>query len=435
MQFATFMELRGRTLASGKGFQRGLQRWYTSKNPNDLAYQLLKYAQREGWKQTDLLRAIHPPAPTPEHRDLYSYLSGNEDHHNVPDEKYGFDRVVTKRTRGFVPNIAWVEAYDRLKHAASPKESATIIAETGAPREFVQTEHLNSLEVWEALLTNMSLTALVRNLGKMTEIGLLTPTSAATQLVRQKLAGAESIRKSRIHPFTFLLAHSTYSGGRGFRSSKTWVPIAQVSDALDGAFYLAYKNVETTNLRWHLALDVSSSMTTAYIQGTNVSACMAAAAMSLVTANSEPMYEITGFCHEMKILGLSPRMRLDQAMRVAQDNFGSTDPSLPILWALKNKREVDVFVIYTDSELNHYGGYGYSSPGYGRYGHQNASPQPVVALADYRQKTGIDAKLICVGMTSNGFTIADPDDAGMMDVVGFDSSAPAMMAEFAKGLI
>lgn len=36
-------------------------------------------------------------------------------------------------------------------------------------------------------------------------------------------------------------------------------------------------------------------------------------------------------------------------------------------------------------------------------------------------------------MTSNGVTIADHDDGGMLDVVGFDASAPQMIADFADG--
>jgi 60 kDa SS-A/Ro ribonucleoprotein len=46
-----------------------------------------------------------------------------------------------------------------------------------------------------------------------------------------------------------------------------------------------------------------------------------------------------------------------------------------------------------------------------------------------------NAKLIVVGMVSNGFSIADPNDAGMLDVVGFDTSAPAVMADFSAGRI
>ena len=43
---------------------------------------------------------------------------------------------------------------------------------------------------------------------------------------------------------------------------------------------------------------------------------------------------------------------------------------------------------------------------------------PAQALRSYRNARGIPAKLVVVGMTSNGFSIADPDDAGMLDVVG-----------------
>ena len=46
--------------------------------------------------------------------------------------------------------------------------------------------------------------------------------------------------------------------------------------------------------------------------------------------------------------------------------------------------------------------------------------------------SGIQAKLIVVGMLSNRFTVADPTDAGMLDVVGFDTNAPQVMADFAR---
>jgi 60 kDa SS-A/Ro ribonucleoprotein len=37
-------------------------------------------------------------------------------------------------------------------------------------------------------------------------------------------------------------------------------------------------------------------------------------------------------------------------------------------------------------------------------------------------------------MASNGFSIADPDDAGMLDVVGFDSAVPQVIADFGAGV-
>ena len=38
-------------------------------------------------------------------------------------------------------------------------------------------------------------------------------------------------------------------------------------------------------------------------------------------------------------------------------------------------------------------------------------------------------------MVSNGFTIADPADAGMLDVVGFDMATPRLIADFARGAL
>jgi 60 kDa SS-A/Ro ribonucleoprotein len=51
----------------------------------------------------------------------------------------------------------------------------------------------------------------------------------------------------------------------------------------------------------------------------------------------------------------------------------------------------------------------------------------------YREKMNIPAKLCVVAMTSTGYSIADPNDAGMLDVVGFDAAAPQIMADFARG--
>jgi 60 kDa SS-A/Ro ribonucleoprotein len=95
--------------------------------------------------------------------------------------------------------------------------------------------------------------------------------------------------------------------------------------------------------------------------------------------------------------------------------FGATDCSLPMGCARESGVEADVFVVYTDSET--YAG----------------KVHPASALQQYRTAMGIDAKLIVVGMVSNGFTIADPSDAGMLDIVGFDTAAPEIMRGFACG--
>jgi len=48
---------------------------------------------------------------------------------------------------------------------------------------------------------------------------------------------------------------------------------------------------------------------------------------------------------------------------------------------------------------------------------------------------GIPARLVVVGMASNGFSIADPADGGMLDVVGFDTVTPQVIADFGSGIV
>lgn len=57
------------------------------------------------------------------------------------------------------------------------------------------------------------------------------------------------------------------------------------------------------------------------------------------------------------------------------------------------------------------------------------------ALRDYRQASGVDARLVVVGMVRNGFTIADPSDPGMLDVVGFDTATPQLISDFVQGAL
>jgi 60 kDa SS-A/Ro ribonucleoprotein len=56
-------------------------------------------------------------------------------------------------------------------------------------------------------------------------------------------------------------------------------------------------------------------------------------------------------------------------------------------------------------------------------------------LRSYRERTQIAARLVVVGMVANGFTIADPDDPGMLDIVGFDTATPDVVSGFAVGAL
>lgn len=85
------------------------------------------------------------------------------------------------------------------------------------------------------------MTAMIRNLGKMTRVGILEPKSEGAKKVCQMLKDVESIKGARIHPFALLLAQSQYQAGHGKKGKLKWTPNQAIVTAMDNAFYLAFK--------------------------------------------------------------------------------------------------------------------------------------------------------------------------------------------------
>ena len=411
----------------GRGLKKAIQLWFKERKAETLALQLVKYKQREGWSMKDVLRLAKPVPADDVQGKLFGWTAKKDDAAwakapVAPGDKaldFVWAAEQASGLRLVAENADTAEAKAILAEAnqASVKKLVDLIVTYRLPREALPTEALNRAEVWEALLQEMPMTAMIRNLGTMSKIGLLKPLSDAEKLVAGRLTDAARLRGAKVHPIQVLSALRTYSSGRGVRSAATWTVSSKIVESLDEAFELSFGAVEPAGTRHLLGLDVSSSMTWGEIAGVpGLSPSAATAALAVVAARTEPWTAIMGFADSFRNLGITARDRVDvAAKKVAGLSFGGTDASLPMTWALENKIQVDTFVVLTDNET------------------WAGNIQPVQALEKYRQATGIGARLIVVGMTSTGFTIADPNDAGMLDVVGFDGATPAFMAKFAKG--
>lgn len=391
----------------GRAFKRAVSNWYADRPVDVVAYQAIKYRQREGFTHKRLLDMSHSPAKIdPDRQNLYHWIKGKE---------YNADTLP-----------AVVRAHlEAMNPETSKVERQQLIAEYKLPWEALPTECNADPDVWASMLPHLGLTALIRNLGNMTRVGAIKPLSDVEAKVVARLNDETDLRKSRIHPFAILQAMAVYKNGQGLKGSGTWTPSRPVVDALDNAFYKTFKNVEPTNKRHLLALDVSGSMGTSFIGGV-LSARDATAALALVTMNVEPNTHVIGFTavgdntyqgsgNAVSELSISPRQRLTDAIKTVTGlPFGATDCALPMLYAAERNIPVDVFTVFTDNETWH------------------GNIHPSEALKQYRKKTGIPAKLVVVGMTSTGFSIADPNDGGCLDIVGFDSNCPALISDFAR---
>lgn len=408
----------------GRGLRRAVGNWYLDRDVDDLTYQMVKYRQREGWAQRDLLRLGHPVTEDRARRALFNWvIRGEATESRAP----GGEPRPVGAAQGDLP--ALVSAFEAAQRATDKAEWVRLIEQHPLSWEMLSDVALTEPDVWRALVAKgMPQTALMRQLPRLTRLGVLNGDTRNT--VVNQLTNSERLRKARVHPINVLVALRTYAGGRSARGEGEWTPDRRVVDALDAAFYAAFTTIEPANKRTLVALDVSGSMTQA-ASGLPLSCREASAALALVTMATEPDVDVVGFTSgagrgygltaysprnaALTELSISPRQRLDDAIRAVSNlPFGGTDCALPMLWAQQNKREYDTIIVVTDSET------------------WAGNIHPHQALREYRERVVPDARLIVVGMTANDVSIADPADPGSLDVAGFDSAVPNLIADVSR---
>ncbi|XP_060553103.1 RNA-binding protein RO60-like [Ruditapes philippinarum] len=445
-------ESKGEAEESGTGWgrahKRAVSKWYTSfeKDPEKLARLVTKFKNRESWSHKDVVRLAHTSTSDKAVGFILRYITKGLDKAKEMylNDQLEMDRGTSEKLHKLVRLI---EVFDRATNVTDEKELCYLIKEHKLTWEQCNSELLKSKEVWIALLPHMPIEATIRNLGRMTKNGLFAENSEDEQMVLDKIrsintlsetpmetddlseevmevdnvpeegqtAGKEK-RRNVLHPFKILLALVTYKTGHGDKGGLSWTPNQKIIEALDQAFYQAFDAVEPTRKKYYLAVDVSGSMSQPVLGSTNIHCATAAAAMMMVTLRTEEQCIIKGFSHKLVEIPVDRTDRLDRVQqKMDQIPMGGTDCAKPMFDAIESKiKDIDVFIVYTDNET-----------WFGKV-------HPCEALRQYRTLSERpQAKLIVCGMCSNEFTIADQDDPNMLDIVGFDSAAPRLMAEFA----
>ena len=421
----------------GMGLRKAVARWYGERDVDRLAYQVLKYRQREGVTHFDVFRQSHLTAyvtTTPEQSALYNWVCTQATAKNEKSPRYGQGTLIDRRGETIRAELpALVGAFEELQATDSLARVVALIGEHSAISwEMIPDRFINEKSVWEALIAQgLPQTALMRQLPRITRLGLGSG-QVARDIVTQ-LTDRERLKKGRVHPINVLVAMRTYASGASAMGSSTWTPSREFTDGLDAAFYAAFDAVEPAGVRTLEALDVSGSMGT-NVSGLPISCREATAALAMVTAATEPDVEIVGFTSGagayqfpgvtnrnwysggISKLAITPRRRLDDNINAIRNlPFGGTDCALPMVWAKNAKERFGAFRVYTDGET------------------WAGNIHVDQALEQYRQATGIDAKLEIVAMTASGTSLCNPADPGQLDVSGFDSTVPQLIADHAGG--
>jgi len=421
-----FLEMVKGMRGGGRSLNGSVRYWLDNREVGKLAYQMVKYRQREGWTWRDVMRRFRPKPPSEQAQVESDLLGAEEIQSRRLLYEWASGKPVIGRNYGPI-----VQAFTVAQSCDDPEKLAAHIRQTKLPWECVPSGMSSNPIVLDALFDNMPMMATVRQLSKLQAHGVL---EGRMNDAIARLTNVEQVKKSRIHPVALMLAGCAYEKGQG--RNLTWTPDPRIVDALDDAFQLALKDAEPSGKTVLVAVDVSGSMHPRYGGGTAMGIPLfhLAGGMALTHVRLDNAqciaFDYEGGAHERKTgrywdgtaakgpgvypLVLSGRMRSQDAMRAIEaiGAGGATDCSLPFVHALKHKIRVDAFVVYTDNE----GWTGRSHPSQ--------------ALQEYRNKVNPNAKVVWCAMTAGGSSLGDPEDSLMLSIAGFDSSAPKLISDF-----
>lgn len=382
--------------------RRMMQNWFAEKDAAQIAYQMLKYRNRYGWTNYDLLNYAHATSDDEKVRRVFKYLINGEvtgDAGEISPEYEGY-LVVTQEGQ---TEKGVVDAIDKY----------------GLTWEFIPSQWLESDKVWRALLPNLPYTALIRNLGQLTSRKIISTMSNEGKLVAEKLSNGELIKRARVHPFTILVAQRVYQAGGGIKGDKHWIPANRIVEALEGAFYDAFNYVEPSGKNYFFGIDASGSTGMQVSNNIPMTVSEAEAVMAMVAARTEENVYTEAYANGRPLgVNIFKTDSLSSAAdKVLKQTVGSTDLAAPMKHARDMDMPIDCFVILTDNET------------------WAGRRHPVQELRFYREWKGDPSvKMIVAAFTSTGFSIADPADPFNLDIVGLDTNTPRLISEFAKGL-
>jgi len=414
MFFGYAKQLRGKaaghgaSLVTGRALRSAMASWFLAGEVDAIAWKACKARQRatpagEAFALRDALRIAHPKADTAERRALLGWLAGT---------------VADSEARSQVPAI---DAFLSAQAATTEAAAIAIATERTVSWEFLPSGLLTSAAVWETLVSHLGMTALLRNLARLTRLGVLGPFAQANEGVAARLRDAEALRRGRIHPMDVFLALRVYNSGRSQPHPRaeghTWTPVAEISDALEEAYELSFGHVLPSGKRMLVAVDSSGSMSWHQLTlgGSPLGSpyeigCAMAAILKRIDGGNVHVIDVDTKVHPSRI---TARTRLRE-IGSWQPSGGGTDLSLPFTHAAEVKLGVDGFALFTDGET--------------WAGRQHASQ----ALAAYRRQCNPGARVAVASMAAAGHSIAEPQDAGVLNIAGMDAALPMVMTGFIR---
>ena len=334
----------------------------------------------------DILKMVHPRPRDAEREALYGYMLGRDFRaESLPAVVRQFEEFKAG-DRATVPDVP----FQMLTALDLGTAEWTAIAQR-AP--------------WQ--MTRMNLNTFVRH-RVFEQPGL-------AELVAQRLADPEKVRKARVFPYQLLVAYA--SAGEG-------VP-GVVRDALQDAMEAAISNVPRIEGKVYVFPDVSGSMqspVTGYRKGstTAVRCVDVAALVAAAVVRRNPRAEVLPFEHDVvRGLHLNPRDSvMTNAQKLAAVGGGGTSCSAPLRLLNERKAEGDLVLYVSDNE----------SWVDAQAGRGTATMQEWAVF----KRRNPRARMVCVDVQPYQ-TVQAAGSVDVLNVGGFSDQVFDIVADFASG--
>ncbi len=350
----------------GRRIKRVAGNWLLN-NINE--YWAIKYgSEKKSYALRDLFRTYHPKG---EKNVLVDYLLGKE----------GVN----------LSSLPQVEAFEALKKATTAGDKIAAIKGGRLPHEVATSFAGTDKKVWESIIPNMPLFALLRNLATLERHGVL---EAGRERIVKLFTDGEAVKASKVFPFRFLEATKHVSA-------------AWAQDACRMALELSLNNALPIEGNTAVALDISGSMGS-FIQ---MAAIFAMSTVRRTGGNSKFLTFNTNVFE-------TPVSRIDsvltQASRIRAD--GGTNTAM-VPQAMMNARDkFDNVILITDEQ-------------------QNAGTPFMDKVAEYRRKVSPNCKLFVLNVApySGSGSLLDTTQPNNYYVYGMTEAALSYIAMATQG--
>lgn len=395
----------------GRGLKNAISRWYLSKDNNRVMQQVLKYQNRCGLTHKNLILCSHPKTNDRYFNELFKYIL---DISNVSKE-YNKEIMTNLLYSNHYFEADYYPFVKNLSKFDGTKDIIEAIKVLHLTRENIPTHFLNDVDVWKALIEKMPYIALVRNLSKISALGILDDFSPEVNKIVSKLTNKEAIKACKIHPIQLFFAIETYSRGCGFKGSLYWNVNRKVVEVLKEALEYSFDNLEKSNKNICFAIDVSSSMNSP-LPNSNITANNVARMLGYIYSKTNDNVKYLEFdrdCRQPVIKGTS----YSDFVSSFSNRGGCTNLSSALIRTLEYIEEgynIDGIVIVTDNETW-------------------CGSHPIETLRNIR-KINSNFKMITLSTTATKFSsVPTNNDRNILDVVGFSADCISVVNQFLNG--